>query len=354
MKPWTGPAAALADRILAFVDASLDRREPSESFEAIALDLHRWQRAHDPVLAALSSGDPQDWREIPAIPVALFKEFPIGTVGPHQAPHTFRTSGTTGGGRGEHHLRSTSIYDHGALGFARQALRERHPLPRRIVSLLEDPALTPESSLAHMVALFTAFDQASPGTASWHVRQGVVDRAGINDRLANLDEPVFLASTAFALADWLDGEVIQLPPGSWLMVTGGFKGRRVRVDDAGLYREAERRLAPAAIATEYGMTELSSQLWGEPGRPFRAPPWLRAVAVDPATGTPLPAETVGQLRFYDLCNLDSTIGIETMDEGVVHADGSVTLHGRLVGAEARGCSLTVEEAWERRRALDSQ
>jgi len=131
------------------------------------------------------------------------------------------------------------------------------------------------------------------------------------------------------------------------MVTGGFKGRQVALDDDGLYAAIRARLKPARLVTEYGMTELSSQLWGRPGEAYRPPPWLRVVAVDPHTGEPVPPGQPGPLRFYDLCNVDSTLGVETLDRGSVQADGGVVLEGRLEDAPARGCSLTVEEAWAR-------
>jgi hypothetical protein len=133
------------------------------------------------------------------------------------------------------------------------------------------------------------------------------------------------------------------------MVTGGFKGRTHRLEGEALLSAARRALAPARIVLEYGMTELSSQLWAAPGTTYAPPPWLRAVAVDPISGAPLPAGARGQLRFYDLCNLDGALGVETLDEGTVDAAGAVELHGRLAGAPPRGCSLTVEEAWHRKR-----
>ena len=153
-----------------------------------------------------------------------------------------------------------------------------------------------------------------------------------------------LAATAFALADWLDGTVRRPPPRSQLMVTGGFKGRVHKLDGDQLLSIAAERLGVRVI-TEYGMTELSSQLWGRAGGPFKPPPWLRPTAVDPVTGAPVPRGKAGQLRFLDLCNVDSAVHIETLDQGIVHDDGAVTLFGRLPGAPARGCSLTVEDAW---------
>ena len=53
------------------------------------------------------------------------------------------------------------------------------------------------------------------------------------------------------------------------------------------------------------------------------------------------------LKLYNVEDEEKPIlvGIETLDRGIVHEDGSVSLQGRLEGAPARGCSLTVEEAW---------
>lgn len=336
MTPWTGPAAVLADRIAAFIDGSL-AGGATEPLEPLMLAVHRWQRSIDPVIAALTEGEPAAISEIPAVPVGLFKDLPVGTVRPGEPCVIFRTSGTTGGGRGEHRLRSAALYDQGAVGWARAVLGD---WPHAIVALLGDPARVPDASLAHMVGLF--------GEGSWHVADGVLDREGLDAAVSFAEGPLFVPATAFALAEWLDRPVPRLPYGSILMVTGGFKGRVHRIDGDELLTLAAERLTPRSVVTEYGMTELSSQLWGTPGSPFRPPPWLVVVAVDPLSGAVLPTGSPGQMRFYDLANLDGSVGIETMDEGIVHDDGSVTLIGRLAGAPARGCSLTVEEAWQKR------
>ena len=93
---------ALARRIHAFLDASLSGA-PHEPFAALALDVHRWQRAHAPVLQALAP-EADTWRDIPAVPIALYKELAVGTVPEGQEGALFRTSGTTGSGRGVHRL----------------------------------------------------------------------------------------------------------------------------------------------------------------------------------------------------------------------------------------------------------
>jgi hypothetical protein len=273
-------------------------------------------------VARLSEGE-----EVPAVPVGLFKDPGVGTAR-GRAPVVFRTSGTTSGLRGEHHLRSTALYDLGAVAWARRCVPQ---LPPRIEALLEDPAERPDSSLSHMVRAFGL-------PTRWHLRDG---------RLLDGPRPTercFVPATAFALAEWLEQAPAPLPPGSVLMVTGGYKGRIRAIEAEHLLDEARRLLRPASIVLEYGMTELSSQLWATPGTAFLPPPWLRVVAVRPETGEPAPIGEPGQLRFHDLCNLDGPVAIETLDLGAVRADGSVDLHGRLPGAPARGCSLTVEEA----------
>jgi acyl-CoA synthetase (AMP-forming)/AMP-acid ligase II len=337
--PWTGEAAALAKRVEAFIYESLEG-DPPEPFDELALDIHNWQRQRDPVLEALSDQAPERWQDIPAVPVDLFRRLRVGTVDPADAAVAFRTSGTTGARRGVHYMRATNLYDRGATAWFRQCVPDA---PIEAAALLEDPAQASDSSLSHMVALF--------GPATWHLESGGLARTSLDIRIRTTMNPLFVAATGFALADWLSEEVPVLPPDSVLMVTGGFKGRRLTVAESDLYKQAEACLRPARIVTEYGMTELSSQLWGTPDTPYLPPPWLKVVAVSPASGNPMEPEHVGQLRFYDLCNLDGTLAIETMDEGVVHADGSVALYGRLEGAPLRGCSLTPEERWSELEGL---
>ena len=324
--------SSLKTRILDFIHSD----GASEPFESLALDTHRWQRTHAPVIEALSTSEVSTWTQIPAVPVSLFKSLPVGTLRQGESYVTFRTSGTTGGGQGVHRLRDTDLYDAGSIQHYRSCVPDS---PSTIVALLSDPTTHPDSSLSHMVALFSS-------NVRWTFHEGL-DRSALNAAIATSTQPLFVPSTAFALAEWLQGPVEALPEGSVLMVTGGFKGRNVEFSDSELYGEARRKLAPHRLVTEYGMTELSSQLWGEPGQPYRPPAWMRVLSVDPETGRPLHSGSPGQLRFIDLANLDSTLAIDTLDCGWIDEDGGVHLQGRLQGAPARGCSLTVEEAWGR-------
>lgn len=335
---------AFRARVQAWIGAAAPGSARDPAWEARLLALWAHQAQLSPTLAALADGaEPRGARELPCVPVSLFKELRWSVLPPEATPVVFRTSGTTGQRRGAHHLLDTTVYD---LGSARHARAMLGPLPPRTLSLC--PPGGGDSSLGHMV------DHLSTRVVhSWREDMLLPDPWG---RLAALaaEGPVWLAATAFALDRLLqEPGAVRLGPESRVMVTGGFKGRVVRLDAASLYEALPARLGAPRVVAEYGMTELSSQLWSElveagqvPGA-FRAPPWLYTYAADPVSGLALPDGEEGVLRFLDLANVDSVVGIETMDLGRVHPDAGgdrVELRGRLEGAEARGCSLRAEDA----------
>jgi hypothetical protein len=105
------------------------------------------------------------------------------------------------------------------------------------------------------------------------------------------------------------------------------------------------------LVQEYGMTELSSQMYeasliGETqagARHFWVPGWVRAEPIDPLTLEPVEGDAPGLLRIDDLANIGSVCAIQTSDLARRAADGGIVLLGRAPGAVARGCSLAVEE-----------
>ncbi len=305
-------------------------------FEEMALALYHWQRANNPEYDRFcGSVNVHEWTEIPAVPTTLFRDLSLTSFPVADASVVFRTSGTTAGTRGVVHLQDTDIYDLSARAHVERCLG---PLPSTGVSLVPTG---PESSLGHMCASFVP-DMPSLFSAGSGVRCS--DAWAAIARAAESGEPIFVPGTAFAFADLMDHDhdPVCVPPGSIVMVTGGFKGRRRSVPPAVLYETLARRILGAQVVGEYGMSELASQLWSVPaGSPFVPPPWMRVLAVDPWTGE---VTTRGLLRFYDLANHQTVLAVETQDVGVVLPDGSVRLEGRLEGAVPRGCSLVVEEA----------
>ncbi|HEX7241001.1 MAG TPA: hypothetical protein VF263_12085, partial [Longimicrobiaceae bacterium] len=181
-----------------------------------------------------------------------------------------------------------------------------------------------------------------------------IDHAGLRAALREAEAdgvPVCVLGTSFAFVHWLDaaGERYALPAGSRVMDTGGFKGRSREVTREELYAALGEQLGVGAewCVNEYGMTEMSSQFYdGVAGvaapRLHRAPAWVRTRAVDPETLEALPDGETGVLRHWDLANLGSVMAVQTADLGMVTPDG-IRLLGRARGAEARGCSLAMDQ-----------
>jgi hypothetical protein len=171
-------------------------------------------------------------------------------------------------------------------------------------------------------------------------------------------EPALLVGTSFAFVHLLDAlterdQILELPLGSRVMDTGGFKGKAREVGRETLYRSIRERLGipEPFVVNEYGMTEMSSQLYdGVAGeapervseRFYLVPGWVRSVAVDSETLRPLPVGSWGVIRHVDLANLDSVMAIQTADVGRM-TDRGMELRGRASGAEARGCSIAMDE-----------
>jgi hypothetical protein len=157
--------------------------------------------------------------------------------------------------------------------------------------------------------------------------------------------PVALLGTAFSFVHLVDrlaeGKVrLRLQPGSWVMETGGYKGRSRVVAKTELRRLITKHLGVAGpqIFTEYGMSELSSQAYDGGTGIFRFPPWARTQIISPETGAVSAIGETGLLRIFDLANLYSVSALQTEDLAVRYEDGFELL-GRATASEPRGCSL---------------
>lgn len=355
-------SAALHVRARAFVDA-FERDEAAPSFDALACDLARFQAGHSAGYARLCRArgiDPHVLsraEDIPAVPTDAFKLTRVATFGPEQAAVTFRTSGTTIGARGVHSMRDASTYDAAAVAFGRRWLVRDLAQSIPVVVLGPSPQAAPDSSLGHMCAAFvrTFGEQASPAQ-TWLVDGDVLDISTFDERIAVAlakDQPMLVLATSFALVHLLDGigdATFELPPGSRVMQTGGFKGKSREIPADQLRRELARvfGIDERAIIAEYGMTELSSQFYEQTlftdlaHGIYAEPPWARVVPVDPESLSPVPDGEVGIAKIIDLINVDSAVAVLTQDRVRRLHDGFELL-GRMPGAPPRGCSIAIDE-----------
>jgi len=176
-----GPWADFEQRILRWIGDSA-----ADSFERILPALHTFHFRHNAPYAAycgsLRIGEVVgDWRMIPPVPQAAFKQAELRSFPAAQTAKVFHTSGTTGEGFGRHSFRTLAVYE--------AAVREGWKLAGLpagpFLVLAPHPDEAPHSSLSHMFATL-----AAPG--DFIARGGVVEM----ERLQSAAEPVCLLGTS--------------------------------------------------------------------------------------------------------------------------------------------------------------
>ena len=300
----------------------------------------------------------RSWKEIPAVPTGAFKEMRIASFPEANEIKTFRTSGTSTQRRGELHLDTLELYETSLLAsLSRFVFPDLRPSERMTLRILAPSASeAPDSSLSHM------FSKALEIFGSTDSGYDVVDGTLQTDALCRFLEraqagrrPVALCGTAFAFVHLLDEleqnkrSNFQLPAGSRVMETGGYKGRSRELARDTLHSLLARRLGVAAsnVVNQYGMTELGSQFYDsslrQPDQTRRklGPPWTRLRLVDPETGSEAKDDASGMVILHDLANTGSIAAIQTADIGRRSEDGFEIL-GREPDAEERGCSIAAD------------
>ena len=304
------------------------------------------------------------WRDIPAVPAFAFKDGLMTCLEESKRERVFCSSGTTGTRASRHYHSSDSLKAYESSlwpWFKAHLLPECGDAgnPPALVILAPRVADAPNSSLAHMFEHIReqlgspadVFMSSVSTNGSWVVPfERTISALEKHTKAAT---PVLLLGTAFSFVHFLDdlkrhrGHV-QLPAGSRLMETGGYKGRSRSMAKAELHALLSEMLGldPAMIVSEYGMSELSSQAYngvaGAPRRePFQFPPWARAQVISPETGLEPAEGNAGLIHVLDLANVYSVMHLQTEDIGRRRANG-FELIGRAAAAEPRGCSLLQE------------
>jgi acyl-CoA synthetase (AMP-forming)/AMP-acid ligase II len=129
------------------------------------------------------------------------------------------------------------------------------------------------------------------------------------------------------------------------MDTGGSKGQAIEMSSEHFKQMvAEAFSMPKEDCINmYGMTELSSQFYDQNGDGIqKSPHWVKTVVIAPENGFRVQEGEQGILVHYDLANFHSVLGVMTEDLGVAEKAGFKLL-GRSQGADAKGCSLAVEQ-----------
>ena len=355
----------------------------ADEFDALALRLFAHQYQHNAAFQrfCLQRGKTartvRTWRDIPAVPINAFKQLTLSCQAPASTDRIFMTSGTTQGEvKGRHYHPTLAVYDASMTrNFARRFMGDTAQISMGL--LFPDEVALPNSSLAHYLALALR-EFGSAGSAYFINAQGL-DVAGITAALRAAErsgQPYALLGASYSLVHVMDAWAQQglrfaLPPGSRVLDTGGFKGQSRDVPMQEFYEQLSRVLGlhKNQCINMYGMTELSTQFYDEGNATLPSvksgPHWIKTRVVEPLTGVEVAVGERGVLVHCDLANFNSVTTILTEDVGVAvgagvagdataaeagDAAGGFLLLGRAQGAQAKGCSLAVEDFLRAARA----
>ena len=345
----------------------------NQQFSELALELFSLQFEHNAAyrqICEVRKLTPQvvaHWTQIPVVPTAAFKELELTSLAPDERSVVFHSSGTTEQkpSRHFHNAESLAVYEASLISWFLESVPPdlRFTIyDLRLVCLTPPPEQAPHSSLVHMFetvrrklgAVKSAFVVKLAEDGAWTLDFNATIAALNDNSKLKTQNPKLLLGTAFSfvhLLDYLASKdlVFNLPEGSLVMETGGYKNRSRSLPKAELHALIAQRLGVPAenILCEYGMSELSSQAYDSEIHPpssilhprvFHFPPWARVQIISPETGREVAEGETGLIRVFDLANVFSVAAIQTEDLGIRRGDG-FELAGRAQLAEPRGCSL---------------
>ena len=354
--------------ILSDVLAFLGRSSVSDDeFNSLALRLFAYQFENNQPFQRFCQGRGKtprlvkSWRDIPAVPINAFKDLTLSCAALEECARVFMTSGTTRGDvKGRHYHPTLAVYDESMLrNFTHHVMQGRTQV--RMGLLFPNETLMPNSSLAHYLAL--ALTHLGTSDSAYHFDESGLKVDALCETLTQAQisgEVFFLLGASYSFVHLMDalqvrGQTFQLPAGSRLLDTGGFKGQSREVTMDAFYDQLSAIFGVSRdhCLNMYGMTELSTQFYdaGNSKVPSvkRGPHWIRSRLVDPLTGKDVPAGESGILAHTDLGNFNSVVTILTEDVGQSSEDGFILL-GRAEGTQAKGCSLAVDEFLQSARA----
>lgn len=312
-----------------------------ENYEQLVVDIYQYQKRYNTVYAEYLSnlGDRavHQASDIPYLPISGYKYHKVIT-GEDLTEITYSSSGTTDKGKSLHHVRDRNAY----LDQTVKIYESQYgPIADYVYLALLPNYLEREGS--SLIDMMQHFIQVSGHAESDFY---LYDHDKLYDTLKYCKDnrkPTVLFGVSFALMDFAEKYALDFPD-LIIMETGGMKGQRKELPKAEMHRRLQKSFGVSSIHSEYGMTELSSQLYSSGLGAFDQNIFLSAKIMD--ITDPLSLSPVGKqgiVCLTDLANIDSCAFIMTEDTGYINGSNQLVLTGRLDMSEARGCNLLLTE-----------
>ncbi len=315
-----------------------------DHFEDFALELVQFQARHNPIYAAylkarkIHPSSIQQLEDIPFLPIQFFKDSQVYCGNPEYATQVYTSSGTTGAITSKHLLWSEEFYlNHAQLLFE----KEYGPLSDfHVLALLPAYLERPGSSLVAMASHFIQESKSEASGFYLYNQQELLQRL---KELAQGSKKVLLLGVTFALLDLAESQVnFKENPDLIVMETGGMKGRRREMIREEVHQQLRAFFKVAHIHSEYGMTELLSQVYSKGEGKYTLPSCMRVMLRDLNDPFSPSSRSQGGINLIDLANFHSCAFIETQDIGSWDENGFLEVLGRFDHSDVRGCNLLIQ------------
>ena len=315
-----------------------------DHFDDFALELVQFQARHNPIYGSylkarkIEVPSIQKLEDIPFLPIQFFKDSLVYCGNPNAASQTYSSSGTTGMITSKHLLWSQEFY----LNHAQRLFEQVYgPLTDfHVLALLPAYLERPGSSLVAMASHFINQSKSEASGFYLYNQQELLQQLST---LASGSRKVLLLGVTFALLDLAESkEIFQGFPNLIVMETGGMKGRRREMVRAEVHEQLCSFFHVDSIHSEYGMTELLSQVYSQGNGKYEVPTCMRVVLRDLNDPFSPASRRQGGINLIDLANFHSCAFIETQDIGKWDENGFLEVLGRFDHSDLRGCNLLVQ------------
>lgn len=313
----------------------------STDFEAVALDVFRYQSRHNLVyqrfLEHLQTdlANVENVSDIPYLPIEFFKNFDI-TSAQFEPALVFESSSTSGIGVSKHLVDTPQRYTDSFVKSFHFAFG--NPSQYCHLALLPSYLERQHSSLVYQVDHFIK-NSVYPQSAFYLSDMDALHHQLMNNEQAGI--PTVLWGVTYALLDLAERYSMKLKH-TRIIETGGMKGRRKEITRYELHDILSKAFGVSEIGGEYGMTELLSQAYSSANGIYHCPPQMRIIVreINDPFSKPLIARH-GIVNVCDLSNIQSCAFIATSDLGKVYDNGEFEILGRVDYSDTRGCNLLV-------------
>ncbi len=279
------------------------------------------------------SGTIMELEDIPFFPIRFFKNYEIKT-GKWSHQRVFQSSGTTGSVQSQHFIKDEHAYHANAIGIFEEFYGDIKNYC--FLALLPGYIERGNSSLISMVQQFII---RSGDEDSGFYLNNFEELNNMLHKKIKSGQKTILWGVSHALMDF--GETYSLPENEIIvMETGGMKGKRKELPKEELHAFLREHLKTDKIHSEYGMTELQSQLYSKENGVFKLHDRMEVFIrpIDDPLGKPL-INRRGRVDIVDLSNKDTCSFIATDDLGIKNDKNELIIIGRMDNSDIRGCNL---------------